>query len=207
MAQLAAAAANTPPLAVPPAAERPRATHAFVPTLLDIGPDGLALIEHCESLRLRAYQDPVGIWTIGYGAIRGLDGLPVNAATPPLTLDQAQAVLKRDCATAVRAIQRLITTPLTQHQFDALCSFTFNLGSGALQASTLRQCIQRGDHEQAAQQFQKWSYAKGVKLPGLVKRRLAESILYSGGWPDILGPRPEMPPDPDAADDDDPDAK
>lgn len=81
---------------------------------------------------------------------------------------------------AERAIQRLIYVPLTDYQWDALTSFTFNLGSGALQRSTLRQKVNREEHIDVPDEFRKWVYAGGRKLKGLVRRREAEALLYSG---------------------------
>jgi lysozyme len=158
--------------------------------LFTIGATGLALIKHFESLRLNAYPDPVGIWTIGYGAIRGLDGRPVTASHPPLTENQAAALLRRDCEICVQGVRRLVPVDLTQYEFDALCSFAFNLGSGALQSSSLRQCILRGDLDDAAQQFNRWVFAKGRRLEGLVRRRKAESQLFDGYWSMTLGKPP-----------------
>jgi lysozyme len=84
-----------------------------------------------------------------------------------------------DVQTAERAVLRLITVPLTDGQFDALVSFTFNLGAGALQRSTLRRKINRGDHANVPAEFRKWVWAGGRKLEGLVRRREAEAALYS----------------------------
>ncbi|MBN8542806.1 MAG: lysozyme [Alphaproteobacteria bacterium] len=86
--------------------------------------------------------------------------------------------LRKDLRVAEQAVMRLIHVPLTQNQFDALVSFTFNLGSGALQRSTLRRKINRGEHEAAAREFSKWVFAGGKRLSGLVRRRQAEGKLY-----------------------------
>ena len=79
---------------------------------------------------------------------------------------------------AERAVLRLIKVPLTDGQFDALVSFTFNLGSGALQRSTLRRKVNREEHEEVPAEFLRWVWAGGRKLRGLVRRRAAESVLY-----------------------------
>ena len=76
------------------------------------------------------------------------------------------------------AIQRLIPVPLTPNQFSAISSWAYNLGTGALQRSTLRQCILREEHEEAADQLLRWVFAGGRKLPGLVTRRYRERELY-----------------------------
>jgi lysozyme len=95
-----------------------------------------------------------------------------------ITPEQAEALLRQDVQAAERAVLRLITVPLTDGQFDALVSFTFNLGAGALQRSTLRRKVNRGDHANVPAEFRKWVWAGGRKLEGLVKRREAELLLY-----------------------------
>ena len=82
---------------------------------------------------------------------------------------------------AERAVLRLITVPLSDGQFDALVSFTFNLGSGALQRSTLRRKVNRQEYEDAALEFGKWVWAGGRRLKGLINRRKAEAALFLSG--------------------------
>ena len=140
---------------------------------LSYSDQGLALTEQFEGLQLTAYQDPVGVWTIGYGHT-GSD------VQPGLTITQEQAsdLLLQDVAGAVAAVNRLVTIPLTQNQFDALVDFTFNVGQGNLASSTLLRELNAGNTEGAADQFLVWVYAKGVELPGLVTRRQAEAALF-----------------------------
>jgi lysozyme len=92
--------------------------------------------------------------------------------------EEGVELLRIDAQIAEAAVVRLIRVPLTDGQFDALVSFTFNLGAGALQRSTLRRRANRGEHEAAAGEFKKWIWAAGKRLPGLVTRRRAESALY-----------------------------
>lgn len=136
---------------------------------------GIALIKHFEGFRSEPYLCAGGYRTIGYGHV-----IRPGEALQSVTEAEAEALLFRDLTLSERAILRLITVPLTSHQFDALASFTFNLGSGALQSSTLRQKVNRQEHEDAAQEFHRWVYAGGRKLAGLVRRRRLESLLYSG---------------------------
>jgi lysozyme len=140
---------------------------------LSYSDQGLALTEQFEGLQLTAYQDPVGVWTIGYGHT-GAD------VQPGLTITQEQAsdLLLQDVAGAVAAVNRLVTVPLTQNQFDALVDFTFNVGQGNLASSTLLRELNAGNTAGAAAQFLVWVYAKGVELPGLVTRRQAEAALF-----------------------------
>ncbi len=143
-----------------------------------IGRAGLDLIRSFEQFRPNPYRDAVGIWTIGFGAIRGLDGQPVAPTTPRLSPAEADALLERDAGRATGAVNRLIVAPSAQAAFDALCSFTFNLGAGALQRSTLRQTINRCE---AAEEelWVRWDMAGGKHLPGLRRRRIAEWSLYA----------------------------
>ncbi|MGA2369117.1 MAG: lysozyme [Candidatus Korobacteraceae bacterium] len=134
---------------------------------------GLALTKQFEGLRLTAYQDSIGKWTIG-------DGHTGPDVQPGLTITQekASALLLQDVASAVAAVNRLVTVPLTQNQFDALVDFTFNEGSGNLARSTLLRELNAGNTAGAAAQFLMWVYARGVQLPGLLKRRQAEAALF-----------------------------
>lgn len=90
-------------------------------------------------------------------------------------------LLRNDVAVAERAVLRLISVPVTQGQFDALVSFIFNLGAGALQRSTLRPKVNREEHADVPAELGKWVWAGGRKLRGLISRRSAESRLYSAG--------------------------
>lgn len=135
-----------------------------------------ALTKASEGCPPKIYLDPVGIPTGGYGHTKGLTkdmvGQPVSAA-------QADAWLREDLQSAVAAVNKLVKVPLTQHQFDALVDFTFNVGTGNFQSSTLLKMINAGDMDAADDQFARWVFAKGQKLPGLVKRRELETIWFS----------------------------
>lgn len=132
------------------------------------------MIKSFEGLRLQAYQDAVGVWTIGYGATRGVKvGMSI-------TKDQAERMLLNDVQRFEPEIQRLVTTPLSQGQWDALVSFTYNLGAANLESSTLRRLLNAGDYAGATEQFPRWNKAGGRVLPGLVRRRAAERELFLG---------------------------
>ncbi|MEJ0009880.1 MAG: lysozyme [Alphaproteobacteria bacterium] len=137
---------------------------------------GIALIKHFEGFSALPYRCPAGYLTIGYGhLLTGAKGEPAQ-----LDAAGAETLLRADLRLAEEAVGRLIARALAQCQFDALASFTFNLGAGALQRSTLRRCVDRGEDRGAAQQFLRWVFARGRKLPGLVRRRSAEAALYQG---------------------------
>jgi len=134
------------------------------------------LIMRHEGFYSTPYLCPAGYKTIGYGhVVTAGEDFPAS-----VTQAQAQEILRRDVAIAGQAVRRLIHVPLTQGQFDALASFTFNVGAGALQRSTLRRKANRAEHEDVPAEFMKWVWAGGRKLPGLIKRRKEESLLYSG---------------------------
>ncbi len=136
--------------------------------------DGLRLIRRFEGFSAVPYLCPAGYLTVGYGhVVKNPD-----AFRQPITEDEATEILMVDVETAECAVLRLISVPLTDGQFDALVSFTFNLGAGALQRSTLRRKINSEEHEDAAAEFLRWVWASGRKLNGLIRRRQAEAALY-----------------------------
>ncbi|CAI1079295.1 Phage-related lysozyme (muraminidase) [Serratia entomophila] len=134
--------------------------------------NGLKLIKHFEGLRLRAYQCSANVWSIGYGHTAGVGPDDV------ITEGQAISFLRQDVAESERAVNQYVHVPLTQNQFDALVSFVFNLGVGNFRTSTLLKKLNAGDYDGAAQEFGRWIHAGGKALPGLVRRREAESALF-----------------------------
>lgn len=139
-----------------------------------ISDKGLALIKKYEGFSAKVYICPAGYETIGFGHLVRA-GKDFSAG---ISKQQAEDLLRQDAAFAERAVLRLISVPLSDGQFDALVSFVFNLGGGALQASTLRRKLNRGEYEAAAQQFGRWVFAGGRKLNGLVRRRAEEAALF-----------------------------
>ena len=139
--------------------------------------NGLDLIKGFEGLRLSAYQDSAGVWTIGYGHTGNVK--PGDR----ITQAQAEDLLQKDTAWAQQAVRDQVKVPLTQGQFDALTSFTFNLGAGALAKSTLLNKLNAGDYAGAQAEFGKWVHAGGQVLQGLVRRRAAEAELFGNGAP------------------------
>ncbi|MBH3360774.1 lysozyme [Pseudomonas guariconensis] len=133
---------------------------------------GLSIIKSFEGLRLQAYKDAVGVWTIGYGTTRG-----VNAGMK-ISKEQAERMLLNDVQRFEPEIERLVGVPLSQNQWDALVSFTYNLGAANLESSTLLRKLNAGDYAGAADQFQRWNKAGGKVLAGLTRRREAERALF-----------------------------
>ena len=139
---------------------------------------GIALIRQFEGLRTCAYLDAAGIWTIGYGhtgdEVRS--GARIDAA-------QADALLRQDLGKAEETVRSLVTQALAQASFDALVSFVFNVGASAFAGSTLLRRLNAGDVEGAAAEFERWQYAGGRVLPGLLRRRIAERTLFLSPHP------------------------
>lgn len=138
--------------------------------------NGISLIKRFEGFETEIYLDAAGLPTIGYGHLlrAGEAKMFKNGISP----EAGEALLIKDVLSAECAVLRLIKAPLTDSQFDALVSFTFNLGSGALQRSTLRRKINREEHEEIPAEFMRWVWAGGRKLKGLIRRRDAEVHLY-----------------------------
>jgi len=136
-------------------------------------PTGRAMIASFEGLRLTAYQDIVGVWTIGYGHT-GPDVKPGLA----ITRQQADQLLVNDLARFERGVNALVTVRLNQNQFDALVSFSYNLGLSSLQSSTLLRLLNAGNFQAAADQFPRWNRAGGKEVAGLTRRRAEERKLF-----------------------------
>lgn len=130
------------------------------------------MIKKFEGLKTKAYLCPAGVLTIGYGHTHGVITGDV------CTAEQAEVWLKEDCLVAELTLSADVNVSLSQNQFDALVSFIFNLGSGNFIKSTLLQKLNARDYAGAADEFGKWVNAGGRKLPGLVKRRAAEKMLF-----------------------------
>lgn len=139
---------------------------------MKISKEGLDLIKKFEGVRLKAYQDIVGIWTIGYGSTDNVyEGLTI-------TQKEADQRLCDYLNNLCKQLDNIIKVPLKQCQIDAICSFAYNLGVGALKRSTLLIKLNKSDFEGAAEEFLKWDMAKGKQIPGLTKRREAEKKLF-----------------------------
>ncbi len=162
--------------------------------------DCLNLIKESEGLHRKlaggmigAYPDPVGVWTIGYGSIRHLDNDRPVREEDVIDKKTAERWLNQEIDQKATAVDKLCRVSLTQGMFDALVSFTFNLGEGALKDSTLLRKLNGGEYEGAAREFDRWIYGGGKILPGLVIRRDREEALFrQDGFPgdDVETPLP-----------------
>jgi lysozyme len=133
---------------------------------------GLALLEESEGCELTTYQDAAGVWTIGYGHTAGVE--------PGQTITQQEAndFLEADLQSVCEAVQVMCEVELTPNQFSALVDFAYNVGTNALASSTLMRLVNNGDFNTAANQFERWVFANGQALPGLVTRRQREKELF-----------------------------
>ena len=139
---------------------------------MNTSPKGIALIIEFEGLRLKAYQCPGGVWTIGYGHTAGVKpGMVITEA-------QAEEYLKANLIAFERYLNGL-GLALNQNQFDALISFIYNVGTGNFSNSTLLRKVRANPQDNSiVDEFLRWVYSKGRVLPGLQRRRLAEMKLY-----------------------------
>lgn len=133
---------------------------------------GIEFLKRLEGVRLKAYLDSVGVATIGIGSTKGVKLGDV------ITMEECEKRLKEDLKVAEDAVNRMIGCPLNQNQFDALCSFTFNVGAGALSKSTLKRKLNSHDYTGASNELLRWVHGNGRILKGLVKRRASEKALF-----------------------------
>ena len=138
---------------------------------------GLALTRRYEGLRLKAYQDAGGIWTIGYGHT----GKDVHSESEITGLG-AEALLRADLRSAIDCVNAAVRTPLEQNQFDALVDFCFNAGRGNFAHSTLLLKLNANRFDEAADQFGLWINVSGQPNRGLQRRRSAEAAMFRGTY-------------------------
>jgi len=146
---------------------------------MEISNKGLELIARFEGLSLTPYLCPAKIPTIGYGATFYQNGTKVTMSDPAITKEQALELLRYHTAHFAQTVDSYTTDAVNQQQFDALVSFAYNLGTGALKGSTLLKKVNKNPNDPSiAAEFAKWVNVSGKVVNGLVKRRAAESALY-----------------------------
>ena len=149
----------------------------------------IKMIKHHEGVRYKPYRDVVHLWTVGCGHLMYNDQYKLSGKgreayqlhqndNRRFSEEEVDELLRKDLARFERGVRRFITVSLTDNQYGALISFAFNVGLGNLQRSTLRQKVNREEHEQASKEFLKWVRAGGKVWKGLVRRRKEESELY-----------------------------
>lgn len=144
-----------------------------------VSKNGLGLIKEFESFKSKPYLCPSGVPTIGYGSTYYPDGKKVTLQDKEITEQKACEILEyvanKDFG---NNINKVVKTPLNQNQFDALVSFSYNIGNGNFNSSTLLKWLNQGFYNEASIQLLRWDKAKGMPLAGLIKRRKAEKVLF-----------------------------
>ena len=147
------------------------------PTGMKTSQVGIDLISSFEDTRFEAYDDGVGVWTIGIGTTVYPNGTKVKKGDS-CTLDQAKSYFSHDLKRFEASVNNLVKVPLSQNQFDALVSLVYNIGSGNFASSTLLKKLNAKDYAGAAEQFPRWNKGGGKVMKGLVRRRDAERALF-----------------------------
>ena len=150
-----------------------------IPESMSVSNKGVDLICEFEGKRLVAYDDGVGVWTIGFGTIKYHNGVRVKKGDT-CTLDQAKEYMRHDLIEFEHTVNSSVKVPLNQNQFDALVSLAYNIGSNAFKSSTLVKKLNTGDYQGAADQFDVWVNGGGKRIQGLVNRRDREKLLFLG---------------------------
>ena len=141
---------------------------------METSQEGLSLIKKFEGCKLEAYKCAAGVWTIGYGSTDGVnEGMKISQ-------ERADMLLLEDVEVFEEAVNKLVEVNLEQNQFDALISWTFNLGETNLTNSTLLKVLNNKDYEGVPAQIKRWNKAGGKVLQGLIRRREAEALLFEG---------------------------
>ena len=172
----------------------PPASRDISPPARKVSEAGIRLAKRSEGFVRKAYDDPAGFCTVGYGHLIHLS--PCDGSEPlefrvGITKATGAALLRRDMEMAERSVSSLARAPLTDGQYAALCDFVFNVGHGKFRASTLLRRLNAGDFHDAPRQPRRWVFAGGKKLPGLVIRREREIELFLDGKAPSKGVSPD----------------
>ena len=147
---------------------------------MKISKEGIALIKKFEGIELQAYQDSVGVWTIGYGHTKGVK------EGDNISLKKAEEMLEEELVEYEGYINDMVKVRLDQNQFDALVAWVYNLGPTNLSKSTLLKVLNKAIYEEVPFEIKRWNKAGGQVLNGLVRRREAEALLFQGkAWEDV----------------------
>ena len=145
---------------------------------MNVSDKAIKMIRHHEGVRVKPYQDAIGLWTVGVGHLIGDGKTLPDEWNRTLTMGEVDEILRKDLARFEAGVERLCPTGLTQSRFDALVSISFNFGVGNLQRSSIRMKHNRGEFEDAADSFLLYNKAGGKIFKGLVNRRNDERALY-----------------------------
>jgi len=148
---------------------------------VQMSPEGMnALLKKFEGCKLTAYRCPANVCTIGYGHTTSAGAPPVKDGMT-ITQQQADDILSCDLVKFETAVHNMVHQPLNQHQFDVLVDFAYNAGIGNLQSSTLLKKVNAAKFDEVPAELMKWNKGGGKVLPGLVRRRQAESAWWVSG--------------------------
>ena len=149
--------------------------------MLQLSKTGIELLKHFEGCELKAYQDSVGVWTIGYGHTKGIyEGLEITQL-------EAEKMLQDELPEYEGYVTDKVVPLLQQHEYDALVCWVYNLGPTNLSSSTLLKRLNAGEFNDVPFQMKRWDKAGGQPLLGLTRRRNAEALLFKGEqWKDYL---------------------
>ena len=149
--------------------------------MMQLSKTGIELLKHFEGCELKAYQDSVGVWTIGYGHTKGIyEGLEITQL-------EAEKMLQDELPEYEGYITDKVVPMLQQHEYDALVCWVYNLGPTNLSSSTLLKRLNAGEFDDVPFQMKRWDKAGGQPLLGLTRRRNAEALLFKGEqWKDYL---------------------
>ena len=148
---------------------------------MQLSKTGIELLKHFEGCELKAYQDSVGVWTIGYGHTKGIyEGLEI-------TQSEAEKMLQDELPEYEGYVTDKVVPMLQQHEYDALVCWVYNLGPTNLSSSTMLKKLNAGEFKEVPFQMKRWDKAGGQPLLGLTRRRNAEALLFKGeDWKDYL---------------------
>ena len=141
---------------------------------MNISQEGLSLIKKFEGCELKAYRCPADVLTIGYGITKNV------TEDMEITQQEADEMLNEEITEYEEYVNNMVKVPLEQNQFDALCSWVYNLGPTNLEKSTLLKLLNAGDYHLIPSQIRRWNKAGGETLTGLIRRREAESLMFEG---------------------------
>ena len=147
---------------------------------MNISNEGISLIKKFEGCELEAYKDAVGVWTIGFGHTKDVrEGMTI-------TKEQADNMLLNELDEYCEHVEKAVKVDLKQSEFDALVSWTYNLGPTNLNSSTMLKVLNEKDYVEVPNQIKRWNKAGGKVLQGLVRRREAEAMLFEGkDWTEV----------------------
>jgi len=147
---------------------------------MNISQEGISLIKKFEGCELEAYKCAAGVWTIGYGHTKNVKENDV------ITKEEAESMLVHELQEYCNDVDIAVKVDLKQNEFDALVSWTYNLGPTNLNSSTMLRVLNEGKHDDVPTQIKRWNKAGGEVLKGLIRRRNAEALMFKGkDWSEI----------------------